>query len=147
VAGGFFVFGNDSRDEKKAQALADELLAAEWMSAGAHERALAGLTRYLEREPEDAAKLLQLGQAHLKLKHWEAARDAFKRSLAGKGGSTKLTAIDPWAHTFLGRAQDALGKREEAVKEYQTVVDSGATYGGVQALAKRFLDKPFNPAD
>jgi len=144
VHAGFFLFDAEAGDEARARAVAEEQMASGFLAAGLHQRAIAALKRRLQRKPHDVQSLFQLGQAYFKLRQYEAAVTAFRSSLRGKGGSLKRTT-DTWSRIFLGMCKDALGRREEAIAEYNEAIAAGADYQGALDTARKFLAEPYQP--
>jgi transglutaminase-like putative cysteine protease len=144
VTAGFYLFGDDANDEKKARERAEEELAPGYLKAKLFARALPGLRKGVARSPRSATASFQLGQALFGLLQWDPALAAFRAALAGQGGSTKPTT-DTWAHLFIGMCEDAKGDRAAAVRSYRKALSVGAEYGGARALAEKLIKAPFRP--
>ncbi|MBV9080889.1 MAG: DUF3808 domain-containing protein [Elusimicrobia bacterium] len=80
-----------------------------------------------------------VGLVSFKKKDWKTALDRFTEAI--NAGTVK----DPfftWAHLYRGYCLDVLGRREEAVKEYNTVLGQLKRWGAQDNAAAR-LKKPF----
>ena len=71
------------------------------------------------------------------------ALDQFQASL--DAASSKPAWIDTWARIKRGNAYDARGDRAKAVNEYQKAVQAGSDYDNAQAVAKKYIDTPYDP--
>jgi hypothetical protein len=144
VHAGFFRFGKDAGSRKIALEKAKQVLAPAYLKAGLLEKAEKGLEKTVERHPKAAQPWFQLAQVYFGQRRYSKAREAFRKSIAGKGGSTKRTT-DTWSHIFIGMSYDAEGKREPAVKAYRAAIEAGADFGGSLATAKKLLKEPYRP--
>jgi transglutaminase-like putative cysteine protease len=144
VQGGFFMWGGNARDRRAAEKLAEEKLAPAYLQAKMFRRAERGLRKTLAKKPKSARANFQLGQALFSTARYREALEAFGTSINGKGGGTKRTT-DTWSHVFSGMCHDALGERDKALAAYRRALEAGASHSGVQALAKKFIAKPFRP--
>ena len=143
VSTGFFLFGEQAADPEVAEARAQLALGPAYLAAGLFDRAVPALEAQLAEKPESSTTWFQLGQAYFNLGRHDDARDAFERSLAGTGGSTKPTT-DTWSHIFLGMCCDLAGDRDGAVAAYQQAVDVGADHSGSLATAQQFMEEAFS---
>ena len=71
----------------------------------------------------------------LALDNFQAAIDA---------ASSKPAWIETWAHIKRGNAYDAKGDRQRAVSEYNRALQSGSNYDNAQAVAKKFINTPYD---
>jgi tetratricopeptide (TPR) repeat protein len=83
-----------------------------------------------------------LGLLFFEQRNWQQALDNFEAAL---NGSLKPAWIEVWARIKRGNAYDAKGERARAVAEYKQAVQSGIDYDHAQAVAKKFLETPFDP--
>ncbi len=84
-----------------------------------------------------------LGVTEFKSKNWDAAIKQFDTGIAA--GTVK----DPfftWSHLYRGYCYDALGKRDDAVKNYNSVLKQLRRWGSWDS-AKKCLNKPFEPTE
>ena len=84
-----------------------------------------------------------LGLVYFEQKNWQLAADQFEAAINSASG--KPDWIDTWAHIKKGNSYDARGERQRAVAEYQKAVNAGSNYDNAQAVAKKFIDTPFDP--
>jgi aminopeptidase N len=83
-----------------------------------------------------------LGLLYLEQRNYQNALDNFQAAL---DGNLKPSWIEAWAHIKRGNALDARGDRARAVAEYNKAADSGQSYDNAAAIAKRFLNTPYDP--
>ena len=86
--------------------------------------------------------LYNLGLLFLEQRNWQKALDNFDWAI---NGNLKPSWIEVWARIKRGNAYDAKGMREQAVGEYKKAIQSGIDYDHAQAVAKKFIDTPFDP--
>jgi tetratricopeptide (TPR) repeat protein len=142
VHGGFFVYGGQRSNLAQAQARAEKVLAFSYFMAQLYDQAEKGFSKKLAEEPEDAASLWGLGMVYTMKKDYDAAINAFHRSIAGSGGSSK-PAIEALARYKLGNCYDLKGMRNQAIREYQTVVRMDVNFYGAVDSSKKYLEKPY----
>jgi arylsulfatase A-like enzyme/Tfp pilus assembly protein PilF len=97
--------------------------------AGRQQEASEMLERVLAAEPDNAKSYEHLGLVHLRLEHWESARDYSQKAV-----NLDRALADAWnnlgaALYYLGRPQEALTAWEEAVEQdpsqYETLFNIG----------------------
>jgi hypothetical protein len=142
VHGGFFIFGAGRSDLARARERAEKELAFSYFEAGLYDQAEKGFLKKFAEEPEDAASLWGLGMVYMLKKDYDAGIDAFLKSIAANGGSSK-PAIEALARYKLGNCYDVIGRRREAVREYHTVVRMDVNFYGAVDSAKKYLHKPY----
>jgi tetratricopeptide (TPR) repeat protein len=142
VHGGFFVYGAQRSNLAQAQATAEKVLAFSYFMAELYDQAERGFSKKLAEEPEDAASLWGLGMVYALKKNYDAAINAFRRSIASSGGSSK-PAIEALARYKLGNCYDVKGMRSQAIREYETVVRTDVNFYGAVDSAKKYLEKPY----
>jgi aminopeptidase N len=84
-----------------------------------------------------------LGLIYFEQKNWQMALDQFQAALDAV--SSKPAWIDTWSRIKRGNAYDARGDRAHAVSEYQKAVQAGSDYDNAQAVAKKYINTPFDP--
>jgi aminopeptidase N len=84
-----------------------------------------------------------LGLVYFEQKNWLLARDSFDAAI--NSANSKPEWLDTWAHIKKGNAYDASGDRPKAVSEYQKAVQAGSNYDNAQAVAKKFINTPYDP--
>jgi aminopeptidase N len=84
-----------------------------------------------------------LGLVYFEQKNWQLALDNFQAAI--DGASSKAAWIETWAHIKRGNAYDAKGDRPKAVNEYNKALQSGSNYDNAQAIAKKFINIPYDP--
>jgi aminopeptidase N len=84
-----------------------------------------------------------LGLVYFEQKNWQLALDNFQAAIDGT--SSKAEWIETWAHIKRGNAYDAKGDRPKAVYEYNKALQAGSNYDNAQAVAKKFINIPFDP--
>ncbi len=83
------------------------------------------------------------GLLSLRGKRWKEAAALFNEAIKQ---STVDNPYQTWSHLYRGYALDAWGKRKEAVKEYNTVLDLRRCFASHDHARDR-LEKPFKPTD
>ncbi len=156
------VYLRNEKDPARALATVDELIAAYPGSAFFHSlrlialHDLGGVAGLVEEAAEQEA-LLAAGA----FPPWRAAQVAFARGLAAfragefeaaRASLARAVAAehpeDPfgtWARLYLGYLHDLAGERRAARAVYREVEDMTNRWG-TKRLAKRYLDRPFDPA-
>src|SRR5947207_4255905 len=84
-----------------------------------------------------------LGLVYFEQKNWQLALDNFAAAL--DSAISKPAWIDTWTRIKRGNAYDAKGDRAKAVNEYQKAVQAGSNYDNAQAVAKKFINTPYDP--
>lgn len=139
VHAGFFVFGDRADDMDHAKKRALEKMIPGYLSAGNYEMAEKGLRKKLEKNPDNAKALMDLGQCYLNRGKFDEAIQALQGSLSGRGGSTK-PVMDIWVHNLLGICYKAKGETDRARQEFQGVIDSGIDFQNSQRFARDQLE-------
>ena len=110
---------------------------------GQYAEAQQQLESALKLDRNNAWVYYNLGLVYFEQKNWQLALDNFQASLDAM--SSKPAWIDTWAHIKRGNAYDARGDRQRAVAEYNKALQSGSNYDNAQAVAKKFINTPFDP--
>jgi tetratricopeptide (TPR) repeat protein len=97
----------------------------------------------LKLDRNNAWVYYNLGLIYFEQKNWQLALDNFQAAL--DSGSSKPAWIEAWAHIKRGNSYDAKGDRQRAVAEYNKALLTGSNYDNAQAVAKKFIDSPFDP--
>jgi aminopeptidase N len=97
----------------------------------------------LKLDRNNAWVYYNLGLVYFEQKNWQLALDNFQAAL--DSSSSKPGWIDTWAHIKRGNAYDAKGDRNKAVYEYNKALQTGSNYDNAQAVAKKFIETPFDP--
>lgn len=84
-----------------------------------------------------------LGLVYFEQKNWQLALDNFQAAI--DGSTSKPAWIETWARIKRGNAYDAKGDRNRAVAEYNKALQAGSNYDNAQAVAKKFINTPFDP--
>ncbi|MDR0645789.1 MAG: hypothetical protein LBG46_02060 [Elusimicrobiota bacterium] len=82
-----------------------------------------------------------IGSAQMAKGDFEAAKNTFEKSLKATGGQ-EMSRWQMWNILRLAQTLDALGKREQAVKFYKSIISSKQNWG-IDDIAKQYLKKPF----
>jgi aminopeptidase N len=114
----------------------------EQMKEGIYAEAQQQFEAALKLDRSNSWVYYNLGLLFLEQRNWQQALDNFDASLLG---TLKPAWIEVWAHIKRGNAYDAKGDRNKAVYEYQKAVQSGIDYDNAQAVAKKFLQTPYDP--
>ncbi len=115
----------------------------ELFKEGQYAEAQQQLESALKLDRNNAWVYYNLGLIYFEQKNWQLALDNFQAAL--DAASSKPAWIDTWARIKRGNAYDAKGMRAQAVSEYQKAVQAGSNYDNAQAVAKRFINTPFDP--
>ena len=110
---------------------------------GQYAEAQQQLESALKLDRNNAWVYYNLGLVYFEQKNWQLALDNFQAAIDGV--SSKAAWIETWAHIKRGNAYDAKGDRPKAVYEYNKALQSGSNYDNAQAIAKKFIDIPFDP--
>jgi len=110
---------------------------------GQYAEAQQQLESALKLDRNNAWVYYNLGLVYFEQKNWQLALDNFQVALDAL--SSKPAWIDTWAHIKRGNAYDAKGDRQRAVAEYNKALQSGSNYDNAQAVAKKFINTPFDP--
>ena len=110
---------------------------------GQYAEAQQQLEAALKLDRNNAWVYYNLGLVYFEQKNWQLALDNFQAALDAM--SSKPAWIDTWAHIKRGNAYDAKGDRQRAVAEYNKALQSGSNYDNAQAVAKKFINTPFDP--
>lgn len=97
----------------------------------------------LKLDRNNAWVYYNLALIYFEQKNWQLALDNFQAAIDST--SSKPTWIDAWAHIKRGNAYDAKGDRNKAVFEYNKALQTGSNYDNAQAVAKKFIETPFDP--
>lgn len=114
----------------------------EQMKEGIYAEAQQQFEAALKLDRSNSWVYYNLGLLFLEQRNWQQALDNFEASLIG---SLKPGWIEVWAHIKRGNAYDAKGERARAVSEYNKAIQSGIDYDNAQAIAKKYLESPFDP--
>lgn len=115
----------------------------ELFKEGQYAEAQQQLEGALKLDRNNAWIYYNLGLVYFEQKNWQMALDQFQAAL--DAASSKPAWIDTWARIKRGNAYDARGDRAKAVNEYQKAVQAGSDYDNAQAVAKKFIDTPYDP--
>jgi aminopeptidase N len=115
----------------------------ELFKEGQYAEAQQQLEGALKLDRNNAWIYYNLGLVYFEQKNWQMALDQFQASL--DAASSKPAWIDTWARIKRGNAYDARGDRAKAVNEYQKAVQAGSDYDNAQAVAKKYIDTPYDP--
>lgn len=140
---GFYVFGDERDIIEHAMIKAEEELAPAYLRVGSYDKAERGFLKKLEESPEHALTWLNLGQVYMYKKEYDTAIDALTKCLIGKAGSMK-PVLDVWARNLLGNCYDLKGMREQAITEYQKVIETDINFQGAVDSAKKYIREPYN---
>ena len=110
---------------------------------GQYAEAQQQLESALKLDRNNAWVYYNLGQVYFEQKNWQLALDNFQAAI--DAASSKPAWIETWAHIKRGNAYDAKGDRQRAVAEYNKALQSGSNYDNAQAVAKKFINTPFDP--
>ena len=110
---------------------------------GQYAEAQQQLESALKLDRNNAWVYYNLGLVYFEQKNWQLALDNFQAAL--DAASSKPAWIDAWAHIKRGNAYDAKGDRLRAVAEYNKALQTGSNYDNAQAVAKKFINTPFDP--
>ncbi len=114
----------------------------EQMKEGNYSEAQQQFEAALKLDRSNSWVLYNLGLLFFEQRNWQQALDNFDFAL---NGTLKPSWIEAWAHIKRGNAYDAQGSRERAISEYKQAVQSGIDYDHAQAVAKKFLEAPYDP--
>jgi aminopeptidase N len=115
----------------------------ELFKEGQYAEAQQQLESALKLDRNNAWVYYNLGLVYFEQKNWQLALDNFQAAIDGV--SSKAAWIETWAHIKRGNAYDAKGDRPKAVSEYNKALQAGSNYDNAQAVAKKFIDIPFDP--
>jgi aminopeptidase N len=115
----------------------------ELFKEGQYAEAQQQLEGALKLDRNNAWIYYNLGLIYFEQKNWQMALDQFQAAL--DAASSKAAWIDTWARIKRGNAYDARGDRAHAVSEYQKAVQAGSDYDNAQAVAKKYINTPFDP--
>lgn len=114
----------------------------EQMKEGLYAEAQQQFEAALKLDRSNSWVYYNLGLLFLEQRNWQQALDNFDAAL---NGTLRPSWIEVWARIKRGNAYDAKGERNRAVAEYNRAVQSGINYDNAQAIAKKFLDTPYDP--
>src|SRR5437764_5546951 len=115
----------------------------ELFKEGQYAEAQQQLESALKLDRNSAWIYYNLGLVYFEQKNWQLALDNFQAAL--DSSNNKPAWIDTWARIKRGNAYDAKGDRAKAVNEYQKAVQAGSNYDNAQAIAKKFINTPYDP--
>jgi aminopeptidase N len=115
----------------------------ELFKEGQYAEAQQQLESALKLDRSNAWVYYNLGLVYFEQKNWQLALDNFQAAIDGV--SSKAAWIETWAHIKRGNAYDAKGDRPKAIYEYNKALQSGSNYDNAQAIAKKFINSPFDP--
>jgi aminopeptidase N len=115
----------------------------ELFKEGQYAEAQQQLESALKLDRSNAWVYYNLGLIYFEQKNWQLALDNFQAAIDGI--SSKAEWIETWAHIKRGNAYDAKGDRPKAVYEYNKALQAGSNYDNAQAIAKKFINSPFDP--
>jgi aminopeptidase N len=115
----------------------------ELFKEGQYAEAQQQLESALKLDRSNAWVYYNLGLIYFEQKNWQLALDNFQAAI--DGASSKAAWIETWAHIKRGNAYDAKGDRPKAVYEYNKALQSGSNYDNAQAIAKKFINIPYDP--
>lgn len=115
----------------------------ELFKEGQYAEAQQQLESALKLDRNNAWVYYNLGLVYFEQKNWQLALDNFQAAIDGV--SSKAAWIETWAHIKRGNAYDAKGDRPKAVYEYNKALQAGSNYDNAQAVAKKFINIPFDP--
>ena len=115
----------------------------ELFKEGQYAEAQQQLESALKLDRNNAWVYYNLGLVYFEQKNWQLALDNFQAAL--DSSNNKPGWIDTWARIKRGNAYDAKGDRAKAVNEYQKAVQAGSNYDNGQAVAKKFINTPYDP--
>jgi aminopeptidase N len=115
----------------------------ELFKEGQYAEAQQQLESALKLDRNNAWVYYNLGLVYFEQKNWQLALDNFQAAIDGI--SSKAEWIETWAHIKRGNAYDAKGDRPKAVYEYNKALQAGSNYDNAQAVAKKFINIPFDP--
>jgi len=115
----------------------------ELFKEGQYAEAQQQLESALKLDRNNAWVYYNLGLVYFEQKNWQLALDNFQAAIDGT--SSKAAWIETWARIKRGNAYDAKGDRAKAVYEYNKALQAGSNYDNAQAVAKKFIDTPFDP--
>ncbi len=115
----------------------------ELFKEGQYAEAQQQLEAALKLDRNNAWIYYNLGLVYFEQKNWQLALDNFQAAL--DSSNNKPAWIDTWARIKRGNAYDAKGDRAKAVNEYQKAVQAGSNYDNAQAVAKKFINTPYDP--
>ena len=110
---------------------------------GQYAEAQQQLESALKMDRNNAWVYYNLGLIYFEQKNWQLALDNFQAAI--DAASSKPAWIDAWARIKRGNAYDAKGDRPKAVNEYNKAIQTGSNYDNAQAVAKKFLNTPYDP--
>jgi len=114
----------------------------EQMKEGVYAEAQQQFEAALKLDRSNSWVYYNLGLLFLEQRNWGNAVDNFQAAL---DGTLKPSWIEVWAHIKKGNAYDAKGDRPKAVYEYNKALQAGSDYDNAQAIAKKFINVPFDP--
>jgi aminopeptidase N len=115
----------------------------ELFKEGQYAEAQQQLESALKLDRSNAWVYYNLGLVYFEQKNWQLALDNFQAAI--DGASSKAAWIETWAHIKRGNAYDAKGDRPKAVNEYNKALQSGSNYDNAQAVARKFINIPYDP--
>ena len=110
---------------------------------GQYAEAQQQLEAALKLDRNNAWVYYNLGLLYFEQRNWQLALDNLQAALDSM--NAKPEWIVAWAHIRRGNAYDAQGNRTRAVDEYKKALQTGSNYDNAQAVANKFIARPFDP--
>ncbi len=109
---------------------------------GKYKEARAAYDAMLEKYPGNERALFGIGVVAANTRKPDTALEYFTKTL----DVARDLRIATWSHIYLGRLDDLLGKRQDALAQYRAALVTAAAYPTALAAAQEGLAKPFGSA-